>query len=1209
MEQRVLNQRTVKVMGENGMESFTTVVLDSLHYESYLICTNCGPLGLKGENSEPSTNRTALTDRTWAHIVHSAEDDDETGNVEFDFHTLSDEVKQQVNRYRVCSCLVAYVLIFIKHIPSCRPNLTYANMLTNKWYDMLWNEYNLQKPSKRKRIKLRMLLELFATESAVFEKFMLRESGVDFADMRPDEKGNLSPFCIEQLTDVVRSLQRCVDLEVINTAWSHSLDHSPMTSSHRFQMMTELAGLHGSELDYRKVEGPEGPLVDPAPHKNHQGRNLPIDPEAAARNAESHARWLASQPVPPASAELPQFAETDAPRTQGRPAEQDDDSDDLLINAAFDEHEAPGPAMPVPGPGPPGAASNSAANSDGAQALMAIVNGQRGTDAPATEANLSAGTNLLPPQQAQPPQPPRPTQPTQPPPAAAAVRLTPEQQAQWDNRNNGPSVSAKAPNGRDVNTTVTFIPMMDRPVSRKECGERADVLAARRQMLCEMQQRLTQKRMPQQHSMGQKQQLIKLFTDRIEGEKKEPMLKVASTGKWMSAVRAAELCMPDLQDALNSGIAPQALKDWIQGNPTDTKDLGDHSTTGQNGQSTWEYKVRGGADNIHKMPADYDFNWATLKSFSASSGDAPPAMATKQKSVWSNSAREIMKLTKGGSSKYSLMKAKSMTTESMRDTLFQMSQGLGENKVHIPRYSSANRSRLNDESCMLSGAETFKDPTKPPALVHPPCQKVKDGDRVVPDPHFQAAKGPNERLAHLIDKRALASCILPESFERGVPIMECESSNGIYVNKYVASQHAALVVESSNYLMKVPGVASGNSAEVPDSFQVPKKDYEHGGAADVEMELEQARSEVEAEGAKRKADDNASGAPPAKRSRGDGNGEESEPEPELGEEAVEDQDEDFVESDHDEDATPEPSESGTRANLDAVEKSVSRPESEDFDAQPKPGAFDKAAGASADPSAKLETLPMLWDQGSMFFSMKMIDTLHNDCDAYVDTVRAKFTNVYGDEDREETLQRLPHIAIRFPGTVERDKNMLMPLSRPVPLKESSYCDVAKQVQNSRASKGLTEAVQSFAHGRAVAFNDPEVLEFEAEARGVNSGFDMRGNLFARSTWQRFTLSALDARGMRTPEEEARVNDQGLCMSHRVRNHLAASAERVRGVDFGASTLATQITFAAQERELRQRAQDVEEERVVQSASARIHACEAETNNEVMEDSLNETFVA
>ena len=39
-----------------------------------------------------------------------------------------------------------------------------------------------------------MLLNLFATESAVFEKFCMPESGVDFQDMRPDANGHLSPF-------------------------------------------------------------------------------------------------------------------------------------------------------------------------------------------------------------------------------------------------------------------------------------------------------------------------------------------------------------------------------------------------------------------------------------------------------------------------------------------------------------------------------------------------------------------------------------------------------------------------------------------------------------------------------------------------------------------------------------------------------------------------------------------------------------------------------------------------------------------------------------------------------------------------------------------------------------------------------------------------------------------------------------------------------
>ena len=68
------NTRTVKTMGTNGLESFTTVVLNSLHYESHLMSTNCGPLGLKAD-VEPSTNRAALSDRSWAHITHAADDD------------------------------------------------------------------------------------------------------------------------------------------------------------------------------------------------------------------------------------------------------------------------------------------------------------------------------------------------------------------------------------------------------------------------------------------------------------------------------------------------------------------------------------------------------------------------------------------------------------------------------------------------------------------------------------------------------------------------------------------------------------------------------------------------------------------------------------------------------------------------------------------------------------------------------------------------------------------------------------------------------------------------------------------------------------------------------------------------------------------------------------------------------------------------------
>ena len=180
---------------------------------------------------------------------------------------------------------------------------------------------------------------------------------------------------------------------------------------------------------------------------------------------------------------------------------------------------------------------------------------------------------------------------------------------------------------------------------------------------------------------------------------------------------------------------------------------------------------------------------------------------------------------------------------------------------------------------------------------------------------------------------------------------------------------------------------------------------------------------------------------------------------------------------------------------------------------------------------------------------------------------------------------------------------MLPLSCPVPTKESRYCDVGTQVQSARASTALTEAVHSLAHGRAVNANDPEVLEYEAEARGVNSGFVMEGNLFARSTWQRFTLSALDARGMCTADEEKRVLDQGLCMAHRVRNHMAASGEKVRDVEFVRSTLAEETTFAAKERAKRKRAAGAATPGV-ESAAAHSRKHEAAVKRAVIEDALS-----
>ncbi len=1095
MEQRVLNTRSVKTVGAGGLETWTTVVIDSLHYESHLICTNCGPLGLRGENVEPSTNRAALSDRSWAHIVHSDENH-ESGDVEFDLSKASDALKQQVNRYRVCTCLVAYVLIFIKHIPSCKPNLAYANMLCNKWYEILWNEYNLPRPAKRKKIKLRMMFELFAAESAVFEKFMLPESGLDFEDMQPDENGHLSPFCIEQLTDVIRSLQRCLDFETIHTAWSHSLDHSPATSSHIFQMKTVLSQLHGSELDHLTLAGsvpapePPRPPVQPS-----QGRGQEHNPNQAFFQNMG---------------QLPQTA---------------DPYDQTVRGTSATAAAAPG-WMPATGQ----AAPSDTASQSGRLSPTRHINGH-------------------------------PNNPT----ASVRVQAT-----------------------------------MHEGVTRQNCVETASDLAMTRTLRCEVSNRAMTKKI--ERDATEHQQLTKLLTDGYD-KNKEPVHRMVSTGKLISAKQAAGACMPNPSDMVNRGFKAEFLRDVVCGKMT----MGFHDDYAKIGinPNQWEYETMPG-DVALRGPADFNFNWARLLAFSKSGDDG---QGTKPKTVWANSARVVVSAMKG---KFSLMQAYSVPREFVRDLLFMIAWGPIENKIRIPKpIHVVNKLHVNQTTCMLTDNKTFTEVTKP-KYIHPTCMFAAEGAPVLLDafrdpvtferPHSSTLGDSlmQKRLDHLANQRALPVCSMPEGFERGVPIKECEKINGIYFNKHTASEHAALVVEIGLALANVPGIAGGRYTTVPDTFKVKNTAtaqdmYEYN----LEVEEERQRSDAEPQ--------SVNAQPQPRRDQFE-TFELASDQVLAAEEPEPDPDESYAELED----SPRLPDDGQSSDHNSVQHSVEDPGSEELGIRPAAGAAARAARASVDPSAMVGTLPYEWDQGAMFFSIKMAETLHNDVHPYVDSYRDAYPDVY-DEDREETLAGLPQIALRFPGVTdgkhsngEEKVSELMPLSVSIPLQQSRFCDVAKQIKNARASKSLTEAVHSFAHGRAIAYNDPEVLDQEAEARGVEGGILMKGNLFARSTWERFTLSALDARGMLTPAEAKRVYDQGLCMRLRVRNHRACKNDVEANPHLkGHCTLAKPCTFAAQERYKAMLGDfDEDDERPAQSVSSRMRDLEAEREAEMLDEKMD-----
>ena len=1108
------------------MESFTTVVLDSIHYESYLMATNCGPLGLKAD-VEPNTNRTALSDRSIAHVVSAADDDDNGGDVDFDVDKCSDEMKARINMTRVIACLTAYVLVFIKHQPHFRPNLTYANMLCNEWNNILWREYNLPRPSKRKKIKLRMTLEQLCVQSAVHEKFAVSESAVDFTDMAPDANGNLSPFCIEQLADVIVSLQRCLDLEVIHTAWSHSLDHSPATSSHVFQMKTVLSQLHGNPLDRRTLVG-------------------------------------------------------DMPREDG-------DIDDAHLNAMMDQQPADvggGVAVPAVAPAPAAA-----------PAQLPIAHG-------------------------------------------VAVDPVPPQ---FDDQGQGPygtnagdglvSPASTVPN-QSVCHVLNTRPAMHDGITREACERVASEMATQRTLRAELSVRTLSRKHANASNASATADLVKVFTDGVDNAGR-PMHKMSS-GKVISAKRAAGACMPNVTDVMAAGHTEAWVKDVLSGHESgafgNTYHLVGIQPTG------WEYECLNN-ESTFRGPADYDFNWARLSAFtkggdSGTAGSAGAgtgaggggASAKGHRSIWTNTTKIVKSVTRnsksrgghqGGERPFSLMDVESMTFESMRDTLYLMAQGTPENKIRIPVFNHARRSGLNSSSKMKSRNQPFYQ-TCLPLTIHPASMFCHDkSGNVVIEEAFRSPQGIErpidstvatsdyqKRLDHLTEKRALATVIAPDACERGTMLKENEEINGCYFSKYVASEHSQLVLEMGMYLSNVPGIMGAELANLPATFRIKEAASNEYARKKEQMEEDVYQEELAKHQERAQGDPSVSARPEDPDPATVRQDEFPEYEDAAGEVEEEEEEEEEGEDDAAYEAPPPLEDLGESSDLLPLEVDVAHPGSAGTGIRAEPGASAASAAKNLEPDAAVKSIPYSWDMSATFLSCKMVETLHNDVDEYVDSVRAECQDVFGEEGRDVTLRDLPQISLRFPGLEEKEKK-LQPLSRPLPLVQSRVSDIKKNIASARASRELSEAVHSFAQGRCVKYNDPEVQEREAEARGIDSTFVLEGNVFARSTWLKFTLSALDARGMLTPAEARRVNDQGLNLRLRVRNARANTAHEKANKHLSGESLAKCRSFAAQARGKRARKaagiNDEEEESMELSEGSKRLATEKKVQCAIIKD--------
>ena len=804
----------------------------------------------------------------------------------------------------------------------------------------------------------------------------------------------------------------------------------------------------------------------------------------------------------------------------------------------------------------------------------------------------------------------------------------------WDERN---STRSQTPRNERGDPTHTVYPLavqtMKDSMTRQRAADTAEELAMQRELRCELSSRGLTKKIAREGS--EHGQVTKILTD-VWDKNNEPKHRMGSTGRLVDARRAAGACMPNATDLLNRGMDMGFLVDIANGKVSAHFGI-DEAKIGIR-KKGWEFETLPG-EVVMKGPADFDFNWARLTAFAKHHAAMEGAVAlpgnVKQKSLWMNSARVIRQASASGT--FSLMALHSMSVESMRDVLFMIAWSPIENKIRIPKKVQVNRwansgralTGFNiEDACMRSGGKAVYDPKLTTAGIHPK-HMFQGTDLTKLDPAFESPADMQrplnstvghslgqKRLDHLTNNRALPACIMPEGYERGVPIKADDSFNGIYFNKHIASEQASFVLETGLKMATVPGIAGGRFTTVPDSFKGihpnpnQERDWQDAQLEEARQQQQQQRQQQQHKTAAGPHFDAAVLLQGCEDAFADS-------EQELGPNQLRPADSSEVDADEsyleEQPQTPSLPDADAGSDHDSVQHSVSHPDSADTGVRPEPGASDRAAKASVDPSAPVPALPYEWDQLAMFFSVTMTETLHNDVHVYVDKFRDAYYDVYRSESRDQTLAGLPQMSCRFPGVVdarsketgEEKTKELLPLSVSVPLEQSRFCDVAKHIKSTRASKGLTEAVHSFSHGRSIAYNDPEVLEQEAEARGLDSGITMEGNLFARSTWQRFTLSALDARGMRTTEEEARVADQGLCMRLRVRNKRSAAEHSDADPSLHETMEAKPRTFAGQERLKRERGYvDDDEDAPVESLSCKRRNLELTREKELLEESMD-----
>jgi len=116
--------------------------------------TNRGPAFTKG-TEDPSEVKAAMIDRSCGMFVRTLGAKTHS-NAEFEAHLQNEDVKKRIRAFRIFTCLVALVRMFIYRNPAFAPDMALAQKMWDEWDSGefgLDQGYGLPKPSPRKNMK------------------------------------------------------------------------------------------------------------------------------------------------------------------------------------------------------------------------------------------------------------------------------------------------------------------------------------------------------------------------------------------------------------------------------------------------------------------------------------------------------------------------------------------------------------------------------------------------------------------------------------------------------------------------------------------------------------------------------------------------------------------------------------------------------------------------------------------------------------------------------------------------------------------------------------------------------------------------------------------------------------------------------------------------------------------------------------------------